>query len=375
MSVKKIFIASCMLSGLFLFPACRNERPFHQVALDNPACRLNTIFARYEDLGSPKFTLLKAKYQLDTIFHGETGEFKRMLLLRHWIHKMIPIDNYGPYPGDQSAESVLDEAMKGYGFHCGHYMLVQDAIMNAYGYVTRCVLADVGFPVDLIAGEGHHAVNEIWSNDYHKWFLSDAKYDYHFEKNGIPLSALEVRDEYLKNEARDIQLMKGPDRKPVESYPELKNRSKALFARIYTWLSWAKYQDRYVHWPDCPSDTLFMYEDEYFKTHTWLYNGKPHWAYNTPFLNLVRDRDQIEWTPNTVAAEMQMLKDNQVHIRLHSSTPNLKTYQLRIYPDTAWKDISDEVDLTLSGEQEDLAFRVVNLASVAGAIYRMKFVR
>jgi hypothetical protein len=45
-----------------------------------------------------------------------------------------------------------------------------------------------------------------------KWFLSDAKYNSHFEKNGIPLSGLEVREEYLKNKAADIVRVKGPAR-------------------------------------------------------------------------------------------------------------------------------------------------------------------
>lgn len=371
----KGILAGIIGCGLLISGGSADKKKYHRVEISNPECIFNTLFVRHEDLHSPKFAVLKEKYQLDTIFHGETDEFKRILKLRHWINKTIPIDNYGPYFGDQSAESVLDEASRRHGFHCGHYMLVQDAILNAYGYVTRCVLSDVGFPVDLIAGEGHHAINEVWSNQFHKWFLSDAKYDYHFEKEGIPLSALEVRDEYLKNKASDIQLKKGPDRVPTENFPELKNRSKALFARIYTWLSWSKYLDRYVSWPNCSSDTLFVYADAYFKTHTWLYNGEPHWAYHTAFLNLVQDRKQIEWTPNTISAKVQLFDKDHVQVTLRSSTPNLKSYQLKISPDTTWKNIPDSVDLKISGDREEMVFRTMNLASVNGPEYRIKFER
>jgi len=371
---KQLFFG--LLSGaLLIFSGCRNQKPFHQLTENSPFPAFNTLFVRYEDLRSPKFAALKEKYRLDTIFHGETDEFKRILLLRHWINKTIPIDNQGPYPGDNSAESTLDEALRGHGFHCGYFMLVQDAVLNAYGYVTRCVLADVGVPVDPVAGEGHHAVNEVWSNQFQKWFLSDAKYDYHFEKNGIPLSALEVRDEFLKNRAADIQLMKGPDRVPTATYPELKNRSTALFAQIYTWLSWAKYLDRYSGWPDCPSDTMYMYDDAYFKTHTWYYNGKPHWAYHTPFLNLVQDRKQIEWTPNTLSAGINISDGDRTQIHLRSNTPNFKTYQLRIIPDTNWRDIPDSIDLTLTGDREEMVFRTMNLALVTGPEFRLKFER
>ena len=174
--------------------------------VNNPEFIPNTAFVDYEDLSSPKFKALKEKYQLDTIFHGETDELKRILSLRHWISTHIKIDNYGPYAGNGSVESILDEALKGHGYHCGHYTAVQNAILNGYGYVTRCLLIDVGVPVDYIVGGGHHAINEVRSN-----------YDYQFEKNGVPLSTLEIRDEFFKNKGADIT-----DKIPLEIYPELK---------------------------------------------------------------------------------------------------------------------------------------------------------
>ena len=301
------------------------------------------------------------KYQLDTIFHGETDELKRILLIRNWIKKIIKIDNVGPYPGDGSVESILDQALEGHGFHCGHYMVVQNAIMNGYGYITRCLGAGEGAPNEL---EVHHGVNEIWLNPYHKWFLSDAKYDCHFEKVGIPLSALEVHDEYLKNKAADIELIKGPNPIPTDIYPEINNRPKELFARIYTWVSWVKYCNKYIGWPNDSSD-LVMYQDDYFKNHVWIRDGKPHWAYNTRYLHIVSDRKAIEWTPNTITSKVT-IDDNRAEIELNSDTPNLKTYQMREVPDMTWKDISNIVKVELNKKKYELAFRAVNLADVSG---------
>ena len=295
---------------------------------------------------------------------------QRILLLRNWIDKTIKIDNNGPYPGDGSPESILDEALKGHGFHCGHYTEVQNAVLNSYGYVTRCLLADVGVPVDQIEGEGHHAINEVWLNSYHKWFLSDAKYDYHFEKNGIPLSALEIRDEYFKNKAADILLVKGPGRTPTATLSELRNRPKEKFARIYTWLSWGKYNNRYSQWHKINTDYMVVYEDDYFKNHTWLWDGKPFWAYNTEYMNRVKDRKAIEWTPNTIASKVT-IEGNKAHIELNSNTPNLKTYQVKEIPgedpvSSGWLDISKDVDIELKKDTNEIVFRVVNLAGVAG---------
>ncbi|MEP7110814.1 MAG: transglutaminase domain-containing protein [Ferruginibacter sp.] len=354
-------ILTLLFSSALIFLSCNTSKPFHEVKFENPEFFPDTAFVSFEDLSSPKFQALKNKYQLDSILHDEKDELKRILLLRNWIRKQIKIDNKGPYPGDGSPESILDEASKGHGFHCGHYMVVQNAVMNAYGYVTRCIGAGEGVPDFL---EGHHGLNEIWLNSYHKWFLSDAKYDYHFEKNAIPLSALEIRDEYLKNKAADITLVKGLGRVPTDIYPELNNRTKELFARIYTWISWNKYNSRYMDWPNDSSD-LVMYQDDYYKSHTWIRDGKPHWVYNTRYLHLVSNRNAIEWTPNTIESKVK-IEGGKAGIELNSNTPNLKTYQVKELPDGDWRDVSNKVEIELQKEKNEIVFRIVNLAGVTG---------
>src|SRR5690606_25983709 len=143
-----------------------------------------------------------------------------------------------------------------------------------------------------------------------------AKYNHHFEKDGIPLSALEIRDEYLKNQAADIVMVYGPDRKPIETHG-LKNkdgvvepRTRQRYAQTYTWISYETWNDRYTNWPENSSNVavLTMYEDDYFKNNTWIWGGKPHWAYakEPEFLKRVPQRDAIEWTPNTIAADVKV---------------------------------------------------------------------
>jgi hypothetical protein len=354
----KLFFS--LLLALALFSYSSSAQPFHEVRVDNPAFVPDTAFLSFEDLTSPKFAALKAKYQLDTIFHGQQDELKRILLLRNWIRTHIPINDPGPHPGDGSAESIIDEGLKGNGFHCGHFMVVQNAIMNAYGYVTRTLGAGPG-----IKGgpDGHHGIDEIWLNSYHKWFLSDAKYNHHFEKNGIPLSALEIRDEYLKNKAADITLVKGPSRTPLV-YDEQYKKSKEDFARTYTNIEWNKHNDLYTHWPKDGSYHL-MYGDEYFSTHTWIWDGKPHWAYNTPHMQIVSTRSALEWTPNTIASDV-VIEGDQAVINLRSSTPNLKAYQLRRAKNAPWEDIPSGIRLALKKDRNEFIFRTVNLAGVTG---------
>ena len=275
-----VMLKLSIITICFFLLSC-TERQYCTKEMNNPVFRSNTEFQSYENLALPEFKHLVGKYQLDTVFHGEKDEFKRILLLRHWIKSVIAINDHGePYPGSGYAEGILDAALKGQGFHCGHFMIVQNAIMNAFGYVTRTLGAGPG-----IKGgpDGHHGANEIWLNKYHKWFLSDAKYDHHFEKDGIPLSALEVRNEYLKNKAADIVMVKGPGRTLTDIDPE-NGTSKEQYAQTFTWIEWHGYNDMFSAWPNY-RELLIMYNDEYFKTHTWIWDGKPHWAYAKPELH------------------------------------------------------------------------------------------
>jgi hypothetical protein len=361
MKAKVLFVA---ISILIMNCGTRN---YFTVEVKNPILLPNTIFHSYEDLTSPKFSHLITKYRLDTVFHGETDEFKRILLLRRWIKSVIKINDSGePYPGDGYTEGILDAALNGHGFHCGHFMTVQNGIMNAFGYVTRTLGAGTG-----VKGgpDGHHGINEIWLNQYNKWFLSDAKYDTHFEKNGIPLSALEVRDEYLKNKAADIVKVKGPERTSVDIDSD-SGVGKVRSSQTYTWIEWHGYNNMFTAWPDY-QDLLIMFEDEFFKNNIWIWGGKPHWAYAKPeFMKPVQDRDKIYWTPNTIVSKVN-ISNNVAHIELTSETPNLKEYQMKELPSGEWKTIGEKLDKELKNKEYELIFRVVNLANVTGPEHKI----
>lgn len=358
-----------LIFAVILMNSCKYE--YYAENDRNTVLIPNSVFNSYEDLNSPKFNQLINKYRLDTIFKGETNEFKRILLIRHWIKSVIAINDFGdPYPGDGFTEGILDAALKGQGFHCGHFMTVQNGIMNAFGYVTRTLGAGPGVKG---GADGHHGINEIWLNDYNKWFLSDAKYDHHFEKNGIPLSALEIRNEYLKNEAADIIKVKGPERIPFDIDTET-GLSKIINARTYTWIEWHGYNNIFTVWPD-HKELLIMYEDDFFRNNTWIWDGKPHWAYAKPeFMKLVKDREKIYWTPNTIELKV-MIEANIAEIELTSSTPNLKEYQMKKLPSGNWETIENKVILTLYDKEQSMVFRTINLANVTGPEHKIAIKR
>ncbi|MBL7698690.1 MAG: transglutaminase domain-containing protein [Chitinophagaceae bacterium] len=366
---------TAIIISVFLLTACNTVKTYDKSETSAVEYRPNTAFASFEDISLPRFDSLKIKYQLDTVFHGETDEFKRILLLRNWIRNHIAINDFGdPYPGGGHPAGIIDAAAKGQGFHCGHYMIVQNAVMNAYGYVTRCLGSGPG----VKGGEdGHHGMNEIWVNEFGKWVLSDAKFNHHFEKNGIPLSALEVREEFLKNKAADIVLVKGPDRTPIQidSLKDQKGkyvrRNKEWFAQWYTWIEWDQQANRFSAWPSFDTK-LNMFRDDYFKNHTWIWDGKPHWGYNTDAINYQDSRAAIEWTPNTIEASV-IMGEKDAEVRLSSITPNFKEYQMRAPESGEWIKCDSIVKVKFDKDALKYSFRAVNLQNVAGPEYQVEF--
>lgn len=360
-----------ILFATSLIMGCTSSKSFQQVEVDNPVFHTNKIFINYKDSALSMFVHLREKYRLDTIFHGETDEFKRILLLRNWIYRTVPITPNGFVlkSADNSAESILDDALKGNTFHCAYYMIVQTEIMTACGYPARVINADEG-ENNLPGQIAHHGTDEVWSNTYHKWFFSDAMFNLHFEKNGIPLSALEIRDEYFKNKAADVLMVFGPDRTPVPVSQDKYKRSTEIFTRVFRWIAWFKQQDIYSNW-DNGISYLIMYQDDYFNTNKWIrVDGKPHWAYGTKYLIPVKDRNEIYWTPNTITSEVK-IKDAMASVKLNSITPFFKTYQMKVGADDEWKDVSSTLDISLQKNKNEISFRTVNLQDVSGAEHRI----
>lgn len=361
MKVSSLFIAVCLL-----FSGCKYTE-YTSEKVNNPPFKPNTVFQGFEDLSNPGFQHLIEKYQLDTVFQGETDEFKRIILLRHWIKNHIKIDLENPhYSGEGAVEGILDAAMQGEGFHCGHFATVQNGILNAYGYVTRFLGAGPGVAREF---DGHHGTNEVWLNKHHKWMVIDAKYEHHFEKDGVPLSALEIRDEYLKNKAVDIEMLKGPDLIPIEFDKEI-GESKEAFAQTFTWITYQGNDDFFSAWPH-HKEIVLWYQDEFFKNNTWMRNGKPHWAYNHPeMVKLIETRDAIEWTPNTIDSKVT-IDGTKALVKLTSSTPNIKAYQMKETPSGEWQEVSEEIELNLKNKVHEYFFRTVNLADVYGSEHRI----
>lgn len=291
-----------------------------------PAFVAPELFLGVEDYHNPRIRRLREQEGLDRVVAGEGNEFRRLLKLRHWVHSQWPIDNDRRFSGD--AFEILERAKRGAGFHCAHSMRVQHAVMTCMGYVARNLGVDCDHRES--GRSRHHGVNEVWSNDHAKWVLLDAKYDIHFERGSVPLSALEIH-ESVRAGKTDVVMVRGVDRKPVPMAPP-----GAVEATIdsYWWISYPVRQNTFTqpHWSG--GSRLVVPDNRYFRETKW-HRGSgdrlvEHWAYAAGAFIPAANRRLIEWTPGVPDLRVRLTSPGRLDVEIRSATPNFDTYRVRV---------------------------------------------
>jgi hypothetical protein len=162
-----------------------------------------SIPVRYESLAAPRLAELRSRENLDAVIAGASDEFDVMLRLKDWVAAQWLPGTPIPYP-PWDAVTVLDWIRSGVtGGHCGQYSQVLLQALAALGYRARYVeLGSIDNPYA-------HFVTEVWSSQFDKWVVLDADFNVHFERAGVPLSALEVHDALTRGELSDVVTVRG----------------------------------------------------------------------------------------------------------------------------------------------------------------------
>jgi hypothetical protein len=339
-----------------------------QAALRGPVFHAPEIFQGAEDYYNPRVAKLGSNYAFLEFSAGAENEFQRILKLRHWVHRQWPIDDEQQFSGDAFAILELARAT-GAGFHCAHAMTVQQAVLTAAGYVAR----NLGIDRDhkKFGRSYHHGINEVWSNDFAKWVALDAKYDIHFERDGVPLSALELHEAMRKNDGEGVQMVRGPEREPV---PRPAPGEYGGRIDSYWWVSYHIRQNTFTQPHFSGGSWLVIYDNAAFRQDTWHRGagatlGK-HWAYAAQAFIPIANRHRIEWTPGvTSLARISQTSKGVLSVEPRSATPNFKEYRYSINGGP-WKRLAggDTIQWHLEEGGNKLEVRARNLFDVDGPI-------
>lgn len=125
---------------------------------------------------------LRKRERLDFVLKGTRGDLEVFQRLMKWVRAQWSPSRPDPYP-PINALIILDKIRKGEtGGFCAQYCFVLCQALQSLGYKARYVTV-----------KGHEVI-EAWSPKYNKWIMLDPMYEAFVEKNGIPLSVIEMHD-------------------------------------------------------------------------------------------------------------------------------------------------------------------------------------
>jgi hypothetical protein len=167
---------------------------------------------RFDSFDNPKLADLRARYQLESVVAPATNEFDRQVLLNDWSHAQFA--KFGkPSTNARGALEILGACRQGHTFFCAQYAEVLLSAAASLGWVGRPLALRRHQGVNQADGSTEHTVIELWSNQYRKWVMLDPTSRMYLERDGLPLNAFEIRQEWFYHQGTRLAFVIGNERR------------------------------------------------------------------------------------------------------------------------------------------------------------------
>jgi hypothetical protein len=316
---------------------------------------------RFDTFANPKLKELRERYKLDAVVAPGRDEFEQQSLLLDWVHHRFK--KFGrPSVETTSALEILKGIEEGQPFFCVQYAHLYASAAASLGWVDR-ELALRRHQDPPGGGSTEHLTTEIWSNQHHKWVMMDPTANMRLEKNGIPLSGFELRQEWFYHEGSNLVFVMGKERR------QYRKADLPIFLGRF-----AGFGDLTV-----PADELCKYGFIGYIPNTDLMDAGPD--YGKMFI--VKDNlcDGTRWHtrvnpanpavdpyfPINQAAVSLAPEQDKVRVTLRTMTPNFKRYEARI-DGGRWTSTEASFLWSLHPGSNRLELRTVNQFGVNGPV-------
>ncbi|HUU29621.1 MAG TPA: hypothetical protein VM123_17605 [archaeon] len=312
---------------------------------------------------------LRGRYGLKEVVAGAEDEWQGQLLLKHWVHSRIK--NGTPKVEANNAVEILEYAAQGKEFWCSYFAITYMQCAQALGWQARKLGLDRYHGAEGL-GSKHHGAVEVWSNRFRKWVYIDPQSDLHFERNGVPLSAWEIRSSWLKSRGQGVDHVTGvpPDtvlKNPAVIWWDLPDEDEtALFFWLY-------YADNAADWNEEGAARFIFPQDSANAGLTWYQNdyknnkSRRHTGYQKGLFLPTDSLEDVYWTVGVVEANLVEAAPGEISLSLRSWCPNLRGYEISCSSEV-WQPVADSsrVVWPLKKGSNYLALRTVNKAGVTG---------
>jgi hypothetical protein len=316
---------------------------------------------KFDAFDNPKLKELRERYKLDEVVAPGKSELDRQVLLMDWTH--CQFKKFGrPSSNPRGALEILRDIEQGHTFFCAHYAKLFVSSAASLGWVDR-ELALRRHQGTAQGGSTEHSTTEIWSNQYRKWIMLDPTSNMYLEKDGMPLNAFEIRQEWLYREGKDLVFVIGKERR------RYKKTDLPIFLQRF-----AGFGDLAVS-----PDELDKYGFTGYIPNTDFMDAGEDYAK----MFIVKDKlcDGTRWHQRTVPenpavdpyfpigqAELGLRAEGgTIKVSLKTMTPNFKRYETRM-DSGGWKWSSDLFDWRVHPGSNRLEVRTVNQFGVPGPV-------
>jgi hypothetical protein len=313
---------------------------------------------KFDSPDNPKLKALREKYRLEEVVAPGKTEFDRQVLLLDWVHNKFK--KFGrPSSKARGALEILEAIDEGHTFFCAHYADVMVSAAASLGWIDRTLA--LRRPDSMGTGSTEHSSTEIWSNQYRKWIMLDPTFAMYVEKDGVPLNAFELRQEWFYRDGRDLVFVVGKECKRYRKtdMPVLRHRFEgfgdlsldASAVNVYAFIGYVPNTDLMDRGLDY--GTMFITQDKICEGTKWHKRDVPKDPATEPYFPIGQ-------------AALTLIADGKtLRVGLKTLTPNFKTFLARI-DGGEWKPVPDVFTWTPHAGENRLEVKTLNGFGVDG---------
>ncbi len=322
---------------------------------------------RFDSFDNPKLKELRERYYLDEVVGSAKDEFDKQVLLMDWTHEQFK--KFGqPSTNAKGALEILKAIEMGHTFFCSQYAQLLVSGAASLGWIDRPLALRRHQGVAKVGGSTEHSVTEIWSNQHGKWVMLDPTSNMYLTKDGVPLNAYEIRQEWFYKNGTNLTFVVGREQK------KYRKSDLPIFLKRF-----AGFGDLAVH-PDeldkygftayIPNTDLmdsgfdyarmFIVKDQLCEGTKWHVRTVPSHPATDPYFPIDQAALSISADEGTIKVVMRTL------------TPNFSRYEIQT-DGGGWKPCDSTFVWKLHAGDNRLGARVVNKFGVNGPVSSAEF--
>jgi len=337
----------------------------------NPIARRGRVSFAFESFDHPAVRELRKAYDHARAMRDMPDEIHAQLALMNWLNrhllsggKTIEVYDRGrrhpAYRRGRFRRAYLDTDCQA----CSGFSYTFVPLASSVGHTARVVNVN---SEDTYHGKHSfpHMIVEIWSNQYVKWVVLDALFNHSWWRGGVPLSALEVRESFLRCGGEDVTtrwgLSKAPAPRVLELGPTAGNPAKFQWILYLTANNFLAFPEEQKFW----RGLLFRDKHNEGRPFTIYPDASRHPYAGEGLLDETTDPDDWNWPINLCELNVTCSRPGELDVHVYTFTPNFSRFVAK-KGKGPWRKASRDFAWLLKSGRNRLTVQAVNTLGVRG---------